>query len=592
MTTLAVSTPSIEPLRVTVLQVGYPLPKAEYVLLWVQQDVRARCNHALEYAIMEANRLHLPVLACYGLCETFPGASERAFAFLLQGLQDLEAELRKRGIRLVCKKGRPPMVVQEFAQGAALVVTDCGYTRICRQWRQEIVEKLPGMRCVQVETNVVVPIGVASSIAEPAAATLRPKIHRWLKRFLQPVCESVVACPGPDIQLEDGLEKSLFNVQNADEALAALSVDRSVPRLALWYGGSAAGQKRLSDFIPRLSSYGTGKANDPSVQGNSFLSPYLHFGHLSPIDIALQVRASAQNTNAAIAAGTGRSGVEAFLEELIVRRELARNFCYFCSSYDSMECLPVWARASLEQHKHDPRPAQYSDIQLVRGETDDACWNAAQWEMVASGHMHNYMRMYWCKQILLWGSNPANALKLAMQLNDTYSLDGRDENGYMGIAWCFGLHDRPFPERPIFGEIRPMTRKGLEGKFNMQRYKDVVRRKCREALRAEPRLRELLPDAAFGGENGPSAGLTVIFMAQKQVRQESQQESGHEAEGAEKCKIADTYGESALKRSNEPLGCAAKKQRVIAATSCIKKAKAVEGKTLHLFFSSRAGSVG
>eukprot|EP00971_Amphidinium_carterae_P259674 5152416-Amphidinium_carterae.1 len=115
--------------------------------------------------------------------------------------------------------------------------------------------------------------------------------------------------------------------------------------------------------------------------------------------------------------------------------------------------------------------------------------------MVASGHMHNYMRMYWCKQILLWGSNPANALKLAMQLNDTYSLDGRDENGYMGIAWCFGLHDRPFPERPIFGEIRPMTRKGLEGKFNMQRYKDVVRRKCREALRAEPRLRELLPDA-------------------------------------------------------------------------------------------------
>mmetsp|Transcript_11007 Transcript_11007/g.25151 ORF Transcript_11007/g.25151 Transcript_11007/m.25151 type:complete len:631 (-) Transcript_11007:154-2046(-) len=538
---MAASAPVIDPARVKVLRDGVPKPQAAYVLLWVQQDVRAICNHALEYAILEANKLQLPVLACYGLYEKFPNATERAFSFLLQGLQDLSLHLRRRHIRFVCKRVPPPVAVQELADGAALIVTDRGYARICRQWRKEVAAAVPDCRLVQVESNVVVPVELVSNAAEPAAATLRPKIHRLLPRFLVPCQEIEVVCKAADLSLPSHMVSNTVNVEAAAEVLAALDVDRSVVALPAWIGGASEGERRLDAFLPKLGGYGTGKANDPTVQGNSFLSPYLHFGHLSPIDIALKVKnaplASTPGTNrftlgrqaATIPDSSGRSGAEAFLEELIIRRELARNFCNFNDHYDSLECLPAWARASLEQHRVDARHASYTELQLARGETNDPWWNAAQWELVATGHMHNYLRMYWAKQLLLWAHDPQVAFKQAIWLNDRFSLDGRDENGYMGIAWCFGLHDRPFPDRPIFGEIRPMTRKGIEGKFNMQRYRELVQRKCRVAIREEPRIRESLPDVAFGGTS--EGGLTTIFFAQAKAKKDM---VGNDDEGIEK----------------------------------------------------------
>merc|ERR1712187_549565 len=184
--------------------------------------------------------------------------------------------------------------------------------------------------------------------------------------------------------------------------------------------------------------------------------------------------------------------------ELVVRRELARNFCSYCEEYDVFDCLPDWAKTSLMQHAADSRAHTYELQQLERGETHDPCWNAAQWEMVATGHMHNYMRMYWCKQLITWTTDPRKAFNLAVRLNNRYSLDGRDENGYMGIAWCFGHHDRPFPERSIFGTVRPMTRSGLESKFDMKRYRALVERKCREAAAIESRYFTILPRAAMG----------------------------------------------------------------------------------------------
>jgi len=249
-------------------------------------------------------------------------------------------------------------------------------------------------------------------------------------------------------------------------------------------GGPRAALEKLQRFVgEHLSSYQR-RRKDPAAQCQSQLSPYLHFGHISTLQVILWLRQHAAGAEA-----------EAWIEELVVRRELARNMVYYNpDGYDSYDgIVPFWARQSLEAHSSDARPRLFSFDELDCGLTDDPAWNAAQHEMVASGHMHNYMRMYWCKQLLTWTPTPREAFELAIRLNDRWELDGRDENGYMGIAWCFGNHDREFPERPIFGSVRCMTRSGLRGKVDEARYIEVVRRKCTRSVNSDHRYTTLLP---------------------------------------------------------------------------------------------------
>eukprot|EP00854_Cymbomonas_tetramitiformis_P022912 gene22912-27700_t len=387
---------------------------ARYVLLWVQQDVRAEWNHAVTFAVELANQLGLPLVAVYGLCEKFPDANERMFAFLLDGLADLHASLRRRGIRLIALRLPPPEAALHLSSSAAAVVVDRGYTRICRQWREFAAERA-GCTVYQVETSTIVPVETASCEYERSAASLRPKLHRHLPRFLIPVPEAHPSHSSLDLLLlqEGEAEHLQLNLDDPAAVLASLEIDRSVPRCRGFKGGAAQAQQHLQTFVTRkLAAYGNGKANDPSMQCNSFLSPYLHFGHISSLQIALAVR-SAVATAAArdatqerpgsgapvLGSGTrtlsGASASDAFLEELIVRRELARNFAWYCPErYDRWRGVPSWARETLEEHSADPRAQLFSFQQLCRGETDDPYWNAAQWEMVGSGHMHNYMRMY------------------------------------------------------------------------------------------------------------------------------------------------------------------------------------------------------
>jgi len=547
---------NVDPARVQLLNDKATHQCASYVLLWVQQDVRAVCNHALEFAILEANKLDLPLLACYGLYERFPDATERAFKFLLEGLRDASQGFASRGVRLVCKRSPPPDVVVELARHAACLVVDRGYAKICRLWRGVLVERLPDLRIVQVETNVVVPVGLASNTRESSAATLRPKIRRHLPRFFTFCGEVTLQHAAPNLELPSDVQGGVVDLQEPSTLLSALDVDRSVPPVSCFQGGTTAAVARLQAFLPKLGTYGNGKSNDPSRQENSFLSPYLHFGHISPLDVCLRVRDHARQRDGCVDpspgfTSSGASGVDAFIEELVVRRELARNFCSHCDHYNSFECLPDWAQRSLLDHVGDQRSHAYEFKQLERGETDDPCWNAAQWEMVASGHMHNYMRMYWCKQLILWTSDPRIAFQWACRLNDRYSLDGRDENGYMGIAWCFGHHDRPFPERPIFGIVRPMTRKGLESKFDMGRYKTLVYRKCREAAASEPRYLGILPPAAFGS-NGSSLLRFVARPSTAAAEQKSQsQEVAESAQQSEQHKEVSAVAGSSVAAASE-----------------------------------------
>lgn len=250
-----------------------------------------------------------------------------------------------------------------------------------------------------------------------------------------------------------------------DSTRRSLRIDRSVGEVSSLEPGSAAGLRVMRQFISRKLEAYAEASRDPSIDGLSNLSPYLHFGQLSAQRVALEVSA----------AGKGLAAKAGFLEELIIRRELSDNFCLYNSRYDTIHGFPAWAARTLSEHEGDTRPYLYRRDCLEAGETHDTLWNAAQQEMVQSGKMHGYLRMYWAKKILEWTPSPAEALQTVIDLNDRYELDGRDPGGYAGAAWSIGgVHDRAWGERPVFGKIRYMSHKGCASKFNVPAFISMV----------------------------------------------------------------------------------------------------------------------
>lgn len=388
--------------------------------------------------------------------DDYPEASERHYAFMLEGLRDVAVRLRLRGIKFVVRRGPPPEVAVELARDAAIVVCDRGYLRLQRRWR-DVVADGAGRRVVQVEGDVVVPVEAASDKQESAARTLRPKHQRLWERFLKPM--KTVAVERSSLRLKIAAD---VNVDDVDATLAKLKIDRSVPRSGRFTGGSVAAQGLLTDFLTRKVQGYAKRRNDPSAHGTSTLAAHLHFGQISVLEIALKVRASRRGSDEDRAA---------YLEELIVRRELAVNFVHYCPNYDTYACLPHWAIKTLGERESDPRYHVYTTAQLERAETHDRYWNAAQLEVTRTGFMQSYMRMYWGKKILEWTESPRRAYEATLYLNNKYFLCGRDPSAYANVAWVFGLHDRPWgPRRTVFGTVRYMNDRGLERKFDMEAY--------------------------------------------------------------------------------------------------------------------------
>lgn len=428
-----------------------PVRTGEYVLYWMQQSQRAEYNHALEYAVDRANELDLPLVVFFGITGSFPGANERNLTFMLEGLRGTREALARRGIGFTARLVSPERGAAELGARAAMAVTDRGYLRIQKKWRAAAARRLPCL-LVQVESDVVVPVESASPKEEYSAGTFRPKITRLLHAYLVRLRKrrlgrpSIPAAPpGEDMDDIPGIVRRL-------------RADRSVSSVAALRGGTAEAGKKLSRFIKEKLDRFDELRNDPGEECLSGMAPYLHFGQISPLRVALAVLES------------GSPGRDRYLEELVVRRELAMNFVHYNESYDSYESLPAWARGTLAKHRRDRRPHLYSDRELESAATGDRYWNAAQLEMVRTGTMHGYMRMYWGKKILEWSGDPREAHATALCLNNRYSMDGRDPNSFAGVAWCFGKHDRPWAEREIFGTVRYMNARGLERKFDMERY--------------------------------------------------------------------------------------------------------------------------
>lgn len=449
--------------RVQIYRPGDCEEQGKYILYWMQRSQRGHENPALNAAIALGNQLQLPVVVLFVLTE-YPAANLRHYTFMLEGLASTARDLQRRGTPLIIRHGEPAQEVARLARELSVVTVICDECelRIPRSWRQEVKKRLE-VPFACVDGDVVVPTKFFPR-AEYAARTLRPKIERLLPTFLQPLVDvpsaHKLACAPCDPGLVDAPLKYL----------ARLKIDRSVEPSSLMRGGQDEGRKAVQRLLHERLYYYSERRNDPLQAGTSELSPYLHFGQISVQQLAWDVEQyQPPETGSAKIDITG--GRAAYLEELIVRRELAINFVRHNPHYDTLEGCPDWGLKTLRKHQHDPRQWIYTRDELEQAQTHDELWNACQMEMVHTGRMHGYMRMYWGKKILEWTETPEEAFDTSVYLNDKYELDGRDASGYVGISWAIGgLHDRPWKERPIFGLIRYMSADGMKRKFDTNGY--------------------------------------------------------------------------------------------------------------------------
>ena len=423
------------------------------VLYWMQRDERVHENWALLYAQEQADKRKVPLYVVFNLVPSFGEAPLRAYDFLLRGLEEVEKELARFNIQLLVPTGQPEDTIPDLISSHNIgeIVTDFNPLRTPRQWKENVANKIT-IPLTIVDAHNIIPCFIASDKQEFAAYTFRPKIHRQLKQYLVPFHQ---------------VTKHKWNTTplytNDWSALQkTLRIDTSVPPVDWLQPGEKAAKKVLMQFIvSKLPTYSE-KRNNPNEDAQSNLSPYLHYGHISAQYVALEV----SNER-----GIPKDSKEAFLEELIVRKELADNYCYYNNQYDKVEGAHAWAQKTICEHKDDSREYVYSRDQFEHGETHDELWNAMQQQMVTTGKMHGWCRMYWAKKMLEWTKNTQEAIDIALYLNDKYELDGRDPNGVTGVMWSIcGVHDRAWNSRPIFGKIRYMNFNGAKRKFDVKAY--------------------------------------------------------------------------------------------------------------------------
>jgi deoxyribodipyrimidine photo-lyase len=452
--------------RIRLLNSASPRQSAGYVLYWAQMNRRAAKNHALAYAAEIANANNLPLLVYEGLTCDYLAANDRIHTFVLEGVPDTAAELRRIGagyfFYLRARRSDPNDVLYRLAANAHSVVTDDYPAFIAAQHNARVPARI-GIPYIAVDASCIVPINRHEK-RNYGAYTIRPKIKRELDAFLRPVEMPQLKRRWRENLLPPDLTalRTRVSASGIPALVAGCEIDHSVRPSVEYTGGSGAAQQRLDIFLKeRLRRYAR-ESSQPSKRATSNLSPYLHFGHISSLEVALAVRAYAEEH---------KLMAEEFLEELVVRRELAFNFARFAHEYmESLDGLPDWCRRTMAKHASDARPFLYTFEQFERAGTHDGLWNAAQQELLLRGTIHGYYRMYWGKKIIEWSPTYEDALRTMIRLHDVYALDGRDPNTYTNILWCFGLHDRPWGERPVFGQLRYMSFEGMKRKTDVAAY--------------------------------------------------------------------------------------------------------------------------
>ncbi len=443
--------------RVTVRRDGAPAPAGKAVVYWMQRAQRAFDNPALDCAVEAANTLGLPVVVYFAGISNFPHANLRHYVFLNQGLRDVEADLKQRNVSFVLRNAPREDHLRLFADvGAALVIGDENPMREPERWRCHVA-KTTDVPYWTVDADVIVPTGRFEK-AQYAAYTMRGRLWKMVPDYLQPSLNPHAdhAWKAPRGFIQDDPQH--------DMTAGWTDLDRTVLPVDL-VGGAHAAHARLQHFVSHLLSGYAQRRNHPDEDATSMLSPYLHYGHVSPLTIYLALEAAVEKDKSL------RESADSFLDEMVTWRELCINYVKYNPHYDDPECAEEWARKTIAEHAGDLRDPTYTLQQMERAETYDELWNAAQRQMIRRGWMHNFMRMYWAKKILEWSPDNATAMKNTIYLNDKYFLDGRDPGGYAGIAWAiYGKFDRPWGERKVFGKIRYMSGASSGRKFNSKAY--------------------------------------------------------------------------------------------------------------------------
>ncbi len=426
----------------------HPERNGQYIIYWMQNSFRAENNKALNFSIEKANISSLPLIVFSTFnCRTIN--YDRHAVFLLESMRDVFRKLSAMGIKYVIWDIDPLTGIMNMSENASMVIADMGYLNEFKALIKNSSLKM-NLPFYGVESNITVPVKSVSPKEEYSAATFRKKI-------LQKIDPSM------------DYEKKIFpKIRSIDMNIKTVDINaagpllqhcNSTPELARkTAGGYDNALKLLRNFIDtKLENYDEMR-NDPGPDFGSSLSPYLRYGNISPVEVSKKVKES------------GVKNISHFLDELIIRRELSINFVYYNNEYDKLSSLPKWARETLASHESYPREYLYTKSEFENYRTHDIYWNAAQFELINFGKIHNYMRMYWGKKIIEWTDSPDDAIDIMIYLNNKYALDGNDPNSYAGIQWCFGKHDRPWAERPIFGKVRYMNDRGLVRKFNMNTY--------------------------------------------------------------------------------------------------------------------------
>lgn len=426
----------------------------------MQMFKRTSHNHALIWAIRKANELKLPLVVYEGLKYYYPWASDRLHTFILEGVEEKRWEFERLGIRYIFYLQKddtsPKNAVAAMAKDAALIVTDDFPCFIIPGHNRRIAERAD-VPVYAVDSCGIIPMSKFDK-EEYAAYTIRSKINKLLPHYLKPFDGESVEIDSSGIDLD--CPETIVTAGNIAALVSECDIDHSVRPSPVYHGGTANGRRRLKKFVEEiLPDYETTR-NRPDRDGSSRLSAYLHFGFLSSLEIALAVQR----------AEAPQGSKDAYLEELIVRRELSYNMTRHNPGYDSLDALPEWVHKTMRAHAADARKVTYTLEELEAGTTHDELWNACQREMVATGELHNYVRMLWGKNVIAWLRTYEEAFESLVHLNNKYCLDGRDPNSYAGILWCFGKHDRPWMERPVFGQIRYMTSRSTGRKFDSRRY--------------------------------------------------------------------------------------------------------------------------
>ena len=436
------------------------------ILYWMNRDMRIKDNWALIRA-QEISLMHKAELCVvYNLDPIFLGGALRQFDFKINGLKELYKDFQKLNISFSVIVSSNINESIDFIEknNIGYLITDFSPLKIQKKWTTSINKKI-NIPFEIVDTHNIVPVWEASNKKEFAAYTIRPKINKKLSEFLvdfPPIKKqkersfnNIVICPGISFkkQKDDFIAKLDFVLDN-------IKINRNILPVNWCKSGEKAAHNMLKNFITNANQYAQNR-NNPNIDAQSNLSPYIHYGMISPQRIALEINKSKINLQSK----------KDFLEELIIRRELADNFCYYEPNYDNAKGFHEFFQKEHERIKNQKRDYLYTKKQFETTQTHDDLWNACQTQMVQTGKMHGYLRMYWAKMIFAWSKNVDEAIKIAIYLNDTYELDGRDPNGYTGIAWCIGgVHDRPWYPHPVFGKIRYMSRSGMDKKFDTKSY--------------------------------------------------------------------------------------------------------------------------